>query len=549
MTPTKIIYDSFDFGDQPTPFLSSQENFLKYGENFGSEESYSLNGQLTGRDFNDLRSEQLKLISGFSKDFGIFIVKDFKPYEAEVMVRSGVKIDSIDFGQSKYNKIIDYNINFTAYPVDYFGDNYGVIDPQESWSFEEGNDGIVSISHLISAKGIETPQADSYDKSSSLQNAIDYVRQRTGSTQTFISPHFICKDSDYSLNLNSLQESIDRVQGTYSVTESYSSDLYGNSGILRYSADIESSIDAPNSISIKGRLEGSIGDPISIIRNRFLTYDWFSTASEFLINQFGSTSIAQEPLQKDITEDLFNNYINFSYSFGDDESIRDQVRVDTNISINSGTSLVSVSVGGSITSSADKSIRSGLIQSAFEDINIFDIANGEFNAFFGGNAPKSLSNRVTADSFSRDSDTFAINFDQSFDNKDAPEEDFFKEVKTSLSFTPSKISIASSALPGKGGKYDTIDLEIKNRAYLDISLNAILETGSSLSMDQLVSSLKVKSNDMLSEYGKLQSLNLEGVSIGTGDPLSITLNSKYSFESNKNLFTAPNYSVVNDFRV
>ena len=549
MTPTKIIYDSFDFGDQPTPFLSSQENFLKYGENFGSEESYSLNGQLTGRDFNDLRSEQLKLISGFSKDFGIFIVKDFKPYEAEVMVRSGVKIDSIDFGQSKYNKIIDYNINFTAYPVDYFGDNYGVIDPQESWSFEEGNDGIVSISHLISAKGIETPQADSYDKSSSLQNAIDYVRQRTGSTQTFISPHFICKDSDYSLNLNSLQESIDRVQGTYSVTESYSSDLYGNSGILRYSADIDSSIDAPNSISIKGRLEGSIGDPISIIRNRFLTYDWFSTASEFLTNQFGSTSIGQEPLQKDITEDLFNNYINFSYSFGDDESIRDQVRVDTNISINSGTSLVSVSVGGSITSSADKSIRSGLIQSAFEDINIFDIANGEFNAFFGGNAPKSLSNRVTADSFSRDSDTFAINFDQSFDNKDAPEEDFFKEVKTSLSFTPSKISIASSALPGKGGKYDTIDLEIKNRAYLDISLNAILETGSSLSMDQLVSSLKVKSNDMLSEYGKLQSLNLEGVSIGTGDPLSITLNSKYSFESNKNLFTAPNYSVVNDFRV
>jgi|TARA_B110000908_G_C10267873_1_gene466482 hypothetical protein len=549
MTPTKIIYDGFDFGDQPTPFLSSQENFLKYGENFGSEELYSLNGQLTGRDFNELRSEQLKLISGFSKDFGTFIVKDFKPYEAEVMVRSGVKIDSIDFGQSKYNKIIDYNISFTAYPVDYFGDNYGVIDPAESWSFEEGNDGIVSISHLISARGIETPQADSYDKSSSLQNAIDYVKQRTGSTQTFISPHFICKDSDYSLNLDSLQENIDRVQGTYSVTENYSSDLYGNSGILRYSADIDSSIDAPNSIVMQGRLEGVLGDPISIIRDRFLTYDWFSTATEFLINQFGSASIGQKPLQKNITEDLFNNSIKFSYSFGDDESIQDQVRVDTDISINSGTSLVSVSVGGSVTSSADKSIRSGLIQSAFEEIDIFDIANGEFNAFFGGNAPKSLSNRVTADSFSRDSDTYAINFDQSFDNKDAPEEDFFKEVKTSLSFTPSKISIASSPLPGKGGEYDTIDLEIKNRAYLDISLDAILETGSSQSMDQLVSSLKDKSNDMLSEYGQLRSLNLEGVSIGTGDPLSITLNSRYSFESNNNLFTDTNYSLINDFRV
>ena len=69
MTPTKIIYNNFDFGNQPTPFLSSQENFIKYGENFGSEEFYTLNGQLTGNNFNELRLEQLKLLSGFSQDF------------------------------------------------------------------------------------------------------------------------------------------------------------------------------------------------------------------------------------------------------------------------------------------------------------------------------------------------------------------------------------------------------------------------------------------------------------------------------------------------
>ena len=129
MSPTKIIYDNFDFGDQPTPFLSRQETFIKYGENFGSQESYTLNGQLTGSNFSALRSEQLKLVSGFSKDFGTFKVKDFEPNEVEVLVRSGVKIESVNFPQSKYNKILNYNINFTAYPVDYFNDNYGVINP------------------------------------------------------------------------------------------------------------------------------------------------------------------------------------------------------------------------------------------------------------------------------------------------------------------------------------------------------------------------------------------------------------------------------------
>jgi hypothetical protein len=549
MSPTKIIYDGFDFGNQPTPFFSRQENFIKYGENFGSQESYSLNGQLTGNTFDDLRSEQLKLVSGFSRDFGTFIVKDFKPYEAEVLIRSGVKIESINFPQGRYNKIIDYNINFTAYPTGYFHDNYKVIEPTETWSFDEGQDGTMSVSHSVSAKGRETPQDESYNQTTAFENAVNYVKSKTGTTEAFISPHFICKDTDYSLNLESLQESIDRIAGTYGITEKYSSDLNSISGILKYSADINSSTDSSTDIIINGKIEGIRSDPISIVRDRFLSYDWFSIATKFLINQFGSSFINEKPLEKKITEDLFNNNINFTYKFSDKESQKDQVRVDFNTTINSGTSAVSVSVAGSIKSSADKSIRSGIIQNAFDELNIFDIANGEFNEFFGGNATKSLSSKTIADSFSRESDTFEINFSQSFDDKNAPKEDVFKEVKTSLVFVPSKNAMSSSALPGKGGVYDVIDLEIKNRSSLTISLTATPETGSAGSMDLLVSLLKNRSNEALTEYGRLSSLNLEEVSISTGDPQSISLSSKYSFESPNDLFLDPNYSVINELKV
>jgi len=548
MCPTKIIYDNFDFGDQPTPFLSRQETFIKYGENFGSQESYTLNGQLTGSNFSALRSEQLKLVSGFSKDFGTFKVKDFEPNEVEVLVRSGVKIESVNFPQSKYNKILNYNINFTAYPVDYFNDNYGVINPSEVWSFDEGDDGVMSVSHSISAQGIETPQGDSYETSSSFQNAVNYVKQRTGSTQTFVSPHFICKDSNYSLNLESVQETVDRIGGIYSVTESYSSDLNGNSGILKYSADINSSIDSSTEIVIAGRVQGNRNDPISITRDRFLSYDWLSVANEFLTNQLGSSSINQEPLDKNITEDLFNNNINFSYKFSDKESAG-EVKTDLTTTINSGTSIVSVSVGGSISSSADKSTRSGIIQNAFDNLNMFDIANGELNSFFEGNPPKSLNSTIIDEQFSRDSSSFGIQFSQSFDDRDKPQEEAFKEIKTSLSFAPSKDRITSTALPDKGGVYDVIDLETKNRASLGITLNAVPETGTDSSIDQLVSLLKDRSNKMLTEYGRLNSLNLESLTIDTGNPESISLDSNYTFESPNDLFLSPNYSVINSLKV
>ena len=548
MTPTKIIYNNFDFGNQPTPFLSSQENFIKYGENFGSEEFYTLNGQLTGNNFNELRLEQLKLLSGFSQDFGTFIVKDLQPNEKEVLVRSGIKVESINFPQNKYTKVLDYNINFSAYPTDYFNENYGIINPSEVWSFDEGDDGIMSVSHSISAQGIETPQLGSYEKSSSFQNAVNYVKQRTGSTQNFIPPHFICKSSDYSLNLESVQETIDRIGGIYSVTENYSSDLYGNSGILRYSANINSSVESSTEISIEGRVEGNRNDPISITRDRFLSYDWFSVANDFLNKQLGSGSINIEPLEKNITEDLFNNNINFSYRFSDKESA-EKVKTNLTTTISSGTSTVSVSVNGSITSSADKSIRSGIIQNAFDDLKIFDIANGELNSFFEGNPPKPLNNRVIEESFSRQSSSFQIDFSQTFDDKDRPEEDFFKELQTSLTFTPSRIKLSSSPLPDKGGLYDTIDLETKTRASLNISLNAVYETGISNSMDDLIAVLKDKSNKILTQYGRLQSLNLESLSLNTGSPESISLDSVYTFESPNNLFLAPSYSTINELKV
>jgi hypothetical protein len=183
---TKISYNGFDFQNQPTPFITKDESFIKYGENFGSVQTFNLNGEITGKDFDALRSFQKEIITGFAKDFGVFKIQDAREnfvvgsnillensskmlsedlddllleQEAgstifkDILSKTGVKINSVNFPSNTYKKRLNYNISLTCYPSDYFNENYGVVDPQDQWSFSQSNDDILSATHTISAKG------------------------------------------------------------------------------------------------------------------------------------------------------------------------------------------------------------------------------------------------------------------------------------------------------------------------------------------------------------------------------------------------------------
>ena len=53
---TKILYNGFNFQDQPTPFITKDENFIKYGENFGSVETFNLNVKSVEFNWYDVES-------------------------------------------------------------------------------------------------------------------------------------------------------------------------------------------------------------------------------------------------------------------------------------------------------------------------------------------------------------------------------------------------------------------------------------------------------------------------------------------------------------
>ena len=128
----------------------------------------------------------------------------------------------------------------------------------------------------------------------------------------------------------------------------------------------------------------------------------------------------------------------------------------------------------------------------------------------------------------------------------APEEGI-KEIKTVLSFSPAIKRVTAFELPEENGTYDVIDLESTKKASLGISLSAVPQTGFNAS--DILSTLENTSNSLLNKFGKLDSLNLESVSNNTGEAESLSLSSKYSFDSQNTVFVGLNYNQVETFEV
>jgi hypothetical protein len=574
---TKISYNGFDFQNQPTPFITKDESFIKYGENFGSVQTFNLNGEITGKDFDALRSFQKEIITGFAKDFGVFKIQDVREdfvvgnnillensskmlsedlddllleQEAgstifkDILSKTGVKINSVNFPSNTYKKRLNYNISLTCYPSDYFNENYGVVDPQDQWSFSQSNDDILSATHTISAKGFET---GSYNESLAFENAQNFVNGKTG-LSNLIFPYFMSGAKSLSseyLYLDSVNESTDRIGGVYSITENYVRDLKNISGgYLRYNASIDSEGSSSLKVRVQGSVVGNKQASMSGVRARFLGFNVYGAANDFILQTNASSSISEEPVSKSITEDLINKKIDFNYSFDDTE--RQQTKTDLNISVNSGLSVTTVSVNGSIKSSAPKHLRSGLIESEFNGIDFFNLANGEYNYFYKNNPTKGLNSTPVGQSFSRDSKNYSIRFGREFNNKDKPESGI-KELKTVLSFRPSIKKVTAFELPEKNGLYDVIDLESTKRASLQISINASPETG--VTASESLSILEENSNSLLNRFGRLDSLQLESASNNTGETERMSLSSSYSFISPNTVFLGTNYDTINTFEV
>lgn len=416
----------------PTPFISVGEELIRYGNRFGSIETLTLNGNITGKcnDFNDLISKQNSLLQKFSTDFKTLeIFEDGIP--TPIYSRPYVKVENISFESANYVGILPFSINLNIYPSEFFTGVYGILDPVNQTSYTEQKDGTVNITRSFSARGFNTDT----NNNNALNNAITYVRNITG--QAPITPKFITSPGS-TLRPRQISETIDRMNSTYSVDIEY---VYRkgatSNSIFSYTIDINYNEEVGiYSVSINGNLSAGIGTSIESLRTEFagLRNNIFNLAFSRFKEITNKTYLNSIPLNFNITEDPLENVINFTYSYDSDPYT---VKFDKNFSLNYDypTDLYTLGFNGTLTTRGSQNGKMAILESELSKINVKSLAQA-FYASKVGSTSSVLNTNYKSYEIRRDINNPQITISAQFDNSPIPPRNF-KTFNYSISITPS----------------------------------------------------------------------------------------------------------------
>ena len=295
MADATVTYGSYTF-PTPSPFVAeTTAPILLSGQSDYFMDQVSLIGNITGSDLSGLDLQKMQMISGLLSEFQTLKITG----DAEGKVYSGAKPVSISFSDSDLTTVLPYSVSFEAYSSGTFSKFFGVIDPQDNWSFSEQYGRISNATHTVSAKGLNLGNGVS-----AITNAKNFVSGRIGGL-TNISLF----QTGESAFLMSRDEKINSSSSIYSITENYSysttqNNLFtGLSGILELDSSISLDKDGKVSVTLNGNLKGSM--------------DANSTGTVALLTTGNFTPDNAQEVAANVVASSLSNYETGTYSFSD----------------------------------------------------------------------------------------------------------------------------------------------------------------------------------------------------------------------------------------
>jgi hypothetical protein len=379
---TDILYNNISIfsGIAPVPFVERSLEPIRYGSKWGTTEVFSLNGQITGscdaglEEIINKSNIILSRVSPTSASLQIFdngsLIVD-KPY---------AKIKSFNLEEDITVGIKPFSMEFEAYEEDFFDGSYGVLDPINEISYEEGGEGDIIINRSCSARGFDTD-------SSALQNAIDYV-QSLHLTIIPVQSILIQKNgSVLSPSLISIEEEINRLEGSYSLTKRYSCNANSpNSGfIFKISYDIQySEIEGVYQVTASGSIIGNVFSDISDLRSAFGRLNLYALCRTAMF-KYNGLEINPNPKSLNVGEEKTESALSFSVVFDTDLIASDiEYIYDTVISLDASADLCKVDFNGTIKSRKGQSARWGDIKNFYKTIDVVSICQTALsNEFIG----------------------------------------------------------------------------------------------------------------------------------------------------------------------
>ena len=521
-----VKYGDFTF-PAPTPFVSkSFSNQFVGGNIWATRVSVDLNGSIallpkdgegSGNNYEALSIKRNKIAEAFagalSKNFLDFQVSGGG---ADFLLKN-CTVDSVSFSESNYVGLVNYSITISGYKndKDFLLDNYGVLSPVDSWQYSE-QAGSATVTHTISAQGVNTnnkiPNAFAKAKA--------FVDSKKGTSNKVNQILIRNAHPNSTLILTNTSETVNRLSGSYSITENYTiatSDSSLSKGeeaslpsiqtaniLTTYSMSFQDSHGSDFvSLNFSGSIIGNQDSSVTWdqVKNDFKSRDFYQlankaykryiTGSESVRSGTGeNTDLHKTPVTFSIDPNEDAKTINFQITY-DNNNIIETCKIknaesyftyDVSIDHDNVSDIIGISISGTIITrgSLKKKNRDNkiLLDLMLRDNHkiVRDEAQRIYNLMFPNRTQYVLSPKPRDISVSQDEFSGTISYSSSFSDEDFPENSSLRSLEYSIAVDPALQSY--SAVPSclQNGHYLIYNLNLKKkRESVNITLNAVAE--------------------------------------------------------------------------
>jgi hypothetical protein len=582
-----VKYGNFTF-PIPTPYVSkSYTNQFVGGNLWSSGVEVKLDGQVavlpkrdagSSNDYSNLKNQRNAIAKAFAGALG----KNFQDFTVSGhgtnFVLKNCSVASINFGSAPYRGLLSYSITINGFDTsnaNVFA-NLGVQAPVDSWAYAEGEGGVATLTHTISAQGVNSKDGEC----NAFLNAKAFVNSRKG-TSNKIAPFFIRNVHPGSaLILTSISENINRLGGSYGITENYSfstnesattAGLESNipamqtaNMLLTYSLNVnEQQGEGDISVSLSGNVVGSKDDSVTWedVKADFKSRNFYDLANKAYLNYIRKTTVNLELHKSPVSFSMSPNEdartIGFNITYDNNELFskakiknQDGAYFDYNVSFSHDNlaDIITISCSGTIKTRAalhkKNLVGKALLDEVLKDKSkkVRDEVQDLYNKMFPTRAQYLITTIPQSVSVSRNVFTGDITYQASFSDKDFPENSTLKDISYRLSVAPALQMYKPVGSCMENGHYLIYDLGLSSkRESIGVDVDAVAGTKSdedfASGKDEISATSDLFKNSFLKftndegglEPGKVKRLDSEN-KVESRDSLSITYNRGFSHE-------------------
>lgn len=297
------------------PFVGIEDEQVLVGGRFKTAKKVIIQGRIYNDGFEQNCVNSLEISQKISSLL-VGLKDDFLPLNAGGFSLPVARCESIEVNQSSVFEGADFTAEFLGYPVNLaaFGEN--ILDPVDTRQVKENNDGSISLTRNISAKGIST--SPSLDGISNVRNWIGGLNIETP-PQIFFQIGQLQNPSD-SVKPRRIVETINRFEGSVSLEIEF---VYRPGAraeeLLNYSVDVSyEDKSGIYSVSLNGSFTGNLYSTKASLKGPLDKVNFFNLASDAFKKITGFNYLNPKVEQFNTVEELENNTINFSYTYVSD---------------------------------------------------------------------------------------------------------------------------------------------------------------------------------------------------------------------------------------